>query len=220
VSARWLRKNTDAVVVEEIKEGRMKTVRGLFNGSTIELLEDSPIAERGYVLITFLEGPLEIAAARGRRLQRDVVRPPTTYRYSGDMYPRFTVGAIMTRDIITLASSDSVARASHLMREKGITSVVIEPDASGEWGIMTMRDVLTKIVGADRDPETMTVGEIASRPLIAVPPDSTLRDCSKLMVDKNIRRVMVKQADRYVGIISDTDIFQFVEERGWGHDEE
>ncbi len=194
----------------------MKTIRGQFTGNIVELLEDAPIEGRAYVLVTFLEGPLEVAAARGQRLQKDVVRQPAAYRYSGAAYARFTVGAIMTREVITVSSASTVAYATHLMRAKGITSVVVEPDASGEWGIMTMRDVLTQIVGADRSPEEVTVGTIASRPLLTVPPDMGLRECSKLMIEKNIRRVVVKQDERLVGILSDTDIFQFVEERGWG----
>lgn len=83
-------------------------------------------------------------------------------------------------------------------------------------GIMTMRDVLQKIVAADRSPEEVVVNALASRPLVYVSPDMSLRDCSKLMIDKNIRRAAVRERDQIVGIISDTDIFQVVEERGWG----
>lgn len=195
----------------------MHTVRGQFNGSTIELLEDAPTEGRAYVLVTFLEGSLEMAVARGQRLHRDVLRAPVAYVKHGDeSYARFTVGAIMTREVITVPASTRVAYATHLMRQKGITSVVVEPDEKGEWGIMTMRDVLKHIVGEDHSPEEVLVGEIATKPLIYVSPDTSLRDCSKLMVEKNIRRAVVKQDGRPVGIISDTDIFQFVDERGWG----
>jgi signal-transduction protein with cAMP-binding, CBS, and nucleotidyltransferase domain len=37
-----------------------------------------------------------------------------------------------------------------------------------------------------------------------------------MMVNSRVRRVVIYQDDMPVGIISDTDIFQFVEERGWG----
>lgn len=195
----------------------MHTVRGHFNGSTIELLEDAPLEGRGYVLVTFLEGSLEMAAARGQRMQGDVLRSPAAYIKHGDVsYGRFTVGAIMTREVITVSSTVSVAYATHMMRQQGITSVIVEPEDGGEWGIMTMRDVLKQIVGADHSPEKVTVGEIATRPLIYVSPDTSLRDCSKLMIEANIRRAVVKQGGRPVGIISDTDIFHFVDERGWG----
>ncbi len=195
----------------------MHTVRGHYNGGMVELLEDAPIDGRAYVLVTFLEGGLEMAAARGKRMQRDVLRDPGEYaRHARDEYERFSVGAIMTHKIVTVPASSSVAYATHLMRQNGITSILVEPEEDGAWGIMTMRDVLKQIVGTNRSPEHVTVGAIASRPVIAVPPDISLRECSKLLLDSNIRRVVIMHEDRPIGILSDTDVFQFVEERGWG----
>jgi isocitrate dehydrogenase len=195
----------------------MRTIRGHFNGSVIELVEDAPIEGRGYVLVTFLEGGLEMAAARGERTLRDVLRAPADYaRHEEDSYTRFTVGAIMTREVVTVPATCSVAYATHIMRQKGITSVIVEPDDGGAWGIMTMRDVLKHIIGTDRSPEDVPLGTIASRPLIYVTPETSLRECSKVMLDSNIRRLVIKQEGQPVGIISDTDVFHFVEERGWG----
>ena len=76
--------------------------------------------------------------------------------------------------------------------------------------------MLKRIVNANRAPEDVKVGEIATRPLIDVTAETSLRDCSQLMIDKNIRRAVVSQGGEPVGIISDTDLFQVVEERGWG----
>jgi isocitrate dehydrogenase len=76
-----------------------------------------------------------------------------------------------------------------------------------------MRDVLKKIVRDDRQLDGLTVEEIATRPLITVAPDLSLKDCAALMLEKNIRRVVVIKDGQPVGIISETDIFRFVEER-------
>lgn len=206
----------------------MQTVRGRFNGNTIELLDEAPTSEEAYVLVTFLEGSMELAAARQRRQSVSVAiysldryREPMRQRMAVPSPPidrqrPFSVGEVMTRKVISVPSSVNVMEAMHLMHQQGITSVVVEPDQSGEWGIMTMRDVLKRIVNANRAPEEVLVGEIATRPLIYVSPDMSLRDCGELMISKNIRRAVIQQEDRPVGIISDTDIFQVVEERGWG----
>jgi isocitrate dehydrogenase len=55
-----------------------------------------------------------------------------------------------------------------------------------------------------------------SSPVITVSPNTSLRECSALMLEKDIRRVVVAQGNEIVGIVSDTDIFSAVEERGWG----
>lgn len=206
----------------------MQTIPGRFNGQTIELLDDAPVTGEAYVLVTFLEGSMEVAAARQQRrsvsvsmysldayrqsLAKSMAKPSPTI----DRQRPFSVGEVMTRKVISIAPGANVLDAMHLMHQHGITSVLVDPSDAGEWGIMTMRDVLKRIVNANRAPEEVTVDEIATRPLIYVTAETSLRDCSQLMIDKNIRRAVVKEHGEPVGIVSDTDIFQVVEERGWG----
>lgn len=135
-----------------------------------------------------------------------------------DLKPH-TVEEIMTSPVITLSALTPIEEALHLMREKKIHSVVVEPDRPGSaYGIMTQRDVLKKIVAADRPLFHVTVGDLMSSPLITVSPDTTIKQCSIIMLDANIRRAVVMKGGKLVGIVSDTDIFQSVEERGWGPD--
>lgn len=201
----------------------MQTVQGLLHGNTIELYDVPPIEGEVYVLVTFLEGALQTAAAREYRLGHmdDPLRPPEAYREGlrrqmATQYRRFTVGALMTRNVVTIPASASVMGALRLMRQKGTSSILIEPDENGNWGIMTMRDLLRNIVVPSRSPENVSVREIATRNLIHATPDTSLRECASMMLEANVRRVVIYEEGRPVGIISDTDLFQFVEERGWG----
>ena len=130
-----------------------------------------------------------------------------------------TVEEIMTSPVVTVPSSLPIEDALHLMREKKIHSVIVEPDQpGGAYGIMTQRDLLRKIVAADRPLLNVTVGDLMTLPLITVSPDTTIKQCSIIMLDANIRRAVVLKSGELVGIVSDTDIFQAVEEHGWGPD--
>jgi isocitrate dehydrogenase len=130
-----------------------------------------------------------------------------------------TVEEIMTTPVVTISVLAPLEDALHLMRERGIHSLVVEPEhPNGAYGIMTQRDVLKKIVAADRPLFHVTVGDLMSSPLITVSPDTTIKQCSIIMLDANIRRAVVMKSGQLVGIVSDTDIFQSVEERGWGPD--
>jgi isocitrate dehydrogenase len=129
-----------------------------------------------------------------------------------------TVEEIMTSPVITVSPSMPAEEAFHLMRDKKIHSVIVEPEGSGGFGIMTQRDLLSKVVAADRPLFNVTVKDLMSSPLITVSPDTTIKQCSIIMLDANIRRAVVMQGGKLVGIVSDTDIFQSVEERGWGPD--
>jgi len=46
------------------------------------------------------------------------------------------------------------------------------------------------------------VEEIMGKPLISVAADATLGDAGEMMVKKKIRRLLVKQNDKYIGIIT------------------
>ncbi len=107
----------------------------------------------------------------------------------------------------------------HRMREWDVSYLLVEPSGEQDWGIMTKRDVITKIVGANKSTHSSTVNEIASRPLITVPADASLRAVSLMLSESNIRRVVVEARDTPVGVVSDTDLFDVVEELGWGQEE-
>jgi isocitrate dehydrogenase len=154
-----------------------------------------------------------IEAERREREARRVERPFEEMEESGRTPT--TVGDIMSRMPVTVKEGTKVSDAMHLMREHGISSVLIEPSGDGAWGIMTQRDVVSRIVHANRSPAKVNVEEIATMPLVTVPVDMSLYDCSSQMIEANIRRVVVAQDQVPIGIVSDTDLFRNVEEFGW-----
>ena len=126
-----------------------------------------------------------------------------------------TVGDLMNPSPVSVPAETTVEDAMHLMRDRGISSVMTQPGADGRWGIMTQRDVLARIVSANRQPRTAKVDEVATKPLITVPVDMSLHECAEYMSNHNIRRVaVVDQKQEPIGIISDTDIFASVEQFG------
>ncbi|NIO42175.1 MAG: CBS domain-containing protein, partial [Burkholderiales bacterium] len=129
-----------------------------------------------------------------------------------------TAGGIMS-PIKSIAASATVDEAMHQMRENNISSILVEPDGSNTWGIMTQRDIVMKIVGANKSAANVKVSEIASQPLVTVPSDLSLRRVSQTMIDNRVRRVVVESNEQPVGIVSETDLFRIVEEFGWEPEE-
>ena len=129
----------------------------------------------------------------------------------------YTVTSIMKSPVVRIEGDKSVAEALHRMQEHGVSSIVVTPTAPGESeGIMTKRDIISKVVSQGKDPETLKVQDVMTSGLITVPPDCPLRDAVALMMEKGIRRVLVVQGGKIIGIVSDTDVFRAVEESGWG----
>ena len=125
-----------------------------------------------------------------------------------------TAGGIMS-PVISVSETATVDEAMDQMHAADISYILVKPNDSGSWGIMTKRDVVTKIVGANKSTSNVNVGEITTRPLITVPADAGLRAVSMVLSENNIRRVVVEAKGTPVGVVSDTDLFEVVQEFGW-----
>jgi isocitrate dehydrogenase len=175
-------------------------------------------------LIERMEGGVDLEAKRKaqqeqlvkERKQREIRRllEPMEEMVNTGRAPQ-TVGDLMTRSLITVTDDDSVENAMHHMHSNNVSCIVVEPNKKGDWGIMTRRDIVTKIVHANRSTASSKVKDIASRPLFSVPAETTIREAAKLLAEKNFSRLAISQGDKVIGIVTETDIFNSVERFGW-----
>jgi CBS domain-containing protein len=118
------------------------------------------------------------------------------------------VGDIMTKVVIFVDGRETVADALKLMREKGVSSLVVNRrNHDDAWGIMTRKDIVHKVVDPGKDPYNVKVFEIMTKPLITVSPGLALKYCARLFHRTGIRRAPVFDGKEIIGIISNTDIF-------------
>jgi CBS domain-containing protein len=116
-----------------------------------------------------------------------------------------TVEEIMTRDPRTVDSGDTLLDAARTMRDGDIGNVIVM-DSGQASGILTDRDIVIRAVAEGRDPESTSVGDVASSGLETLTPDQSVDDAVKLMRDKDIRRLPVCKHGRPVGILSLGDL--------------
>ena len=116
-----------------------------------------------------------------------------------------TVEEIMTRDPRTVDSGDTLLDAARAMRDGDIGNVIVM-DGGQASGIVTDRDIVIRAVAEGRDPESTSVGDVASSALETLTPDQSVDDAVKLMRDKDIRRLPVCKHGRPVGILSLGDL--------------
>ncbi|MFQ5341682.1 MAG: CBS domain-containing protein [Anaerolineae bacterium] len=120
-----------------------------------------------------------------------------------------TAADVMTRDVVSIHAEATVAEAMQLMYDKRVSSLLVEPRSDLDThGFVSRRDIVEKVVARGRQPEDCRVMDIMSKPLVTVPPDCALRDCAILMSNTSIRRVLVFDGRKIVGIVSNTDILR------------
>ena len=116
-----------------------------------------------------------------------------------------TARDIMTSDVVTVSASDTLTTAARRMVDENIGSVPVV-DGGRLTGILTDRDIVTRVVANGADLDAVSVGEVAGGRLVSAEPDASLRDIVRTMAREQIRRLPVTEEDRLVGIISQADV--------------
>jgi CBS domain-containing protein len=111
----------------------------------------------------------------------------------------------MTADPRSIGASASVVEAARLMREQHIGSLPVTED-DRLVGMITDRDITTRVVAESAVPETTSVGDVYSRDLISVEPNSDLDEALRLMARHQVRRLPDVENDRLVGMVAQADI--------------
>jgi CBS domain-containing protein len=115
------------------------------------------------------------------------------------------VGDVMSREIVTATTSDTVFAAAKKMSDNNISCIVVTDDEM-VIGILTDKDILKGIAGNDRDFHRLLIGQRMSSPVEVVAADDSLIAAGKRMEAKGIKRLPVVDAGALVGIVTQTDI--------------
>ena len=93
----------------------------------------------------------------------------------------------------TVESTACVCEAVALMNVHNIGALLVEEESS-VVGIFTERDVLVRVVSAERDPKLVTVAEVMTTELVTIPPHASVEDAMRIMVQTQHRHL---QTPRY-----------------------
>ena len=101
----------------------------------------------------------------------------------------------------------TVLDAAKLMNERRIGALVI---TQGEKviGIFTERDILNRVVAAQRPAAKTVVKDVMTAPVACCRRNTTESECRAVMRSKRIRHIPVVEDDCLVGIISIGDIIE------------
>jgi len=113
----------------------------------------------------------------------------------------------LMRTIVSIDSKAKAKDAAKLMVDKGIGSLIANRDGL-PFGIVTERDLVEKIVAEVADPSKVTVAEIMVAPLATIEASGTVIDAARKMVEKQVKRLVVTDRDKIIGIVSQTDLVQ------------
>jgi CBS domain-containing protein len=116
-----------------------------------------------------------------------------------------SVADVMTTNPIVLDSDAPLAEAARAMRDSDIGDVIVLEEGA-VCGIATDRDIVVRAIAAGKDPATTPIGDVCSKDVTTLAPESPVDDAVQLMRDRAVRRLPVVDGDRPVGVVSLGDL--------------
>lgn len=112
---------------------------------------------------------------------------------------------LMSAPLISIDPEALVIDAAKLMDTKRISSVLVR-QGEEQFGIITARDVISRVVCKGLDPGKTRVRDVMSHPLLTIGEHATVEDAAKKMRDNSVRRLVVERDHDKVGIVAESDI--------------
>jgi len=116
------------------------------------------------------------------------------------------VSEVMNKRVISVSPDDSISSAARLMSRYNVGALPVCTPDSRLKGIVTDRDVVTRCVAFDMDPDTTPVREIMTRRVSTAEQSEEISGAAGRMGGEQVRRLPVVQEGRVIGILSLGDV--------------
>lgn len=131
---------------------------------------------------------------------------------------QLTVSDIMMKNPVTLECDDILDVADDIMTLGRIRHLPIL-ERGRVAGVLSQRDLfhsaLVKLLGFEHREQkdlmrTIRVRDVMSYPVITIAPDAPVKQAARLMMEKKIGCLPVVRGEKFVGVVTETDILRYV----------
>lgn len=108
--------------------------------------------------------------------------------------------------VLTVSPGATVMEAVDKMNRNKVGALVVTDGGGRIAGIFTERDVLKRVVGADRPPRDIQVADVMTPDVVCCGADEDLDDVAATMKDRRFRHLPVCEDGELTGVISIGDL--------------
>jgi CBS domain-containing protein len=111
-------------------------------------------------------------------------------------------------DVKNVSTSMSILELACYLHAQQIGAVIVSDDGCSIDGIISERDVVRGHAKYEHNLSEVRVSELMTKAVITCSPQDSIRDVAKVMTERRIRHLPVKDGDRLVGIITIGDVLK------------
>ena len=122
------------------------------------------------------------------------------------MPERTVFQSISQRHVVSLAPQASVWDAACIMTKANCGSILVIDGAGVLQGILTERDLMTRVLAKALDPKATTVAEVMTRNPHSVSPETKVAEAVLIMIERGFRHLpIISSAGKILGVFSVRD---------------
>ena len=119
---------------------------------------------------------------------------------------------IMEKNVITIDINETANYAANQMKENDISFLVIIENGK-PVGVVSERDFVQKLCINNQNPSDVKISSIMSYKFRWVKPTTKIEDAIQKMLNNNIRRLLILDDEKLVGVITQTDLASYLREK-------
>ncbi|HEX5462037.1 MAG TPA: CBS domain-containing protein [Steroidobacteraceae bacterium] len=126
-------------------------------------------------------------------------------------------GSVCKRGVVTVAPTDDLVAAAHLMREKHVGYLIVAESAVHNRrviGVLTDRDIVVAVLAQEVDAHEVKVGDVMTRDPLLIDEGQSIEAVLRHMREAGVRRVpVVDRAGALAGVLSIDDVLERIAEQ-------
>ena len=115
---------------------------------------------------------------------------------------------IMSRPVRTVFEKDTIEQVAKLMAANDVGSIIVTNNKGNPVGLITEKDIVKRVTALNRLPREVKAEEVMSHPVFTTNPEADIKEAAESMRDHKIRRLVVMEMGKMIGIISSKDIVE------------
>jgi len=170
----------------------------------ITVTQNTSVLDARDILLRYGIGRLVVKSGKkavGIITEKDIARSVSVF--SGKPILKILVNDIMSKNLITVPSNDSVYDCAKQMKEHSISSVIIEDKNQNLLGVITKTDLVSTFLA--QSTASLNISKIMTKKVITVSPDDSIFEIQSLLFNNKISRVVVTKNKKPIGIITYRD---------------
>lgn len=110
--------------------------------------------------------------------------------------------------VMTIRPNETIFAAAKRLKKEGVGALVVIGDGATVEGVISERDVVNGLAVHGQDFHSLPISALMTTDVVTCSPESSVVEIAKVMNDRRLRHLPVKEGTRLVGIVSIGDVLK------------